>query len=86
MALARLQEGSEDLEKCGHEYGTFADPKEDARLVRRFMNAERREIIILRRYVLLAASTLDESAAAESFASLVSEMREAAKPKRESKR
>lgn len=82
-ALARLQVAAEQFLNFGHEYGQ-TDPGEDGQLVRRFLNAERREIAILRRYVLLGADTLAEQSGAgsEAMESLVAEMRAAAKPER----
>jgi hypothetical protein len=87
QALTRLEGGAQDLLGFGHEYGRTS-PSDDAKLVRRFMKAERREIIILRRYVLLGANTLAEQSGAgsEEMESLVAEMRAAAKPKLETKK
>lgn len=84
MALSRLEGGARDLLGFGHEYGR-ANPSKDAALVRRFMNAERHEILILRRYVLFGASELEWAGYAQPTAKraeIVAEMREAAKPKR----
>jgi hypothetical protein len=82
-ALARLQEGSEQLEKFGHEYGFPASATVDGKLVRRFLNAERQEILILRRYVLLAASRLEDAFnGSDTSDGLIAELRDAAKPTR----
>jgi hypothetical protein len=62
--------------------------KRDARRLRRFMNAERQEILILRRYVHMAARVIrdyNDGIRLKDSDSVIAEMREAAKPKRKAR-
>lgn len=75
-AIARLESAGRQFENFGHEYGRVC-AADDARAVKRFINAATQDLRILRKYASLAADELEGRGASKQ---LVEELRERAEP------